>query len=103
MGSTAFLKDRMNSMSHHFLRSINIKDDLTVPSRFDHYYPTSRSLKVARAVLFESATMVIAAYGSGKSLSAGIGALAVENAPENRALLRAIADRVANVDPDLGK
>ncbi|PVE22860.1 hypothetical protein DC522_19030 [Microvirga sp. KLBC 81] len=90
-------------MTHHFLRSVSIRDDLAVPSRFDHYHPTSRSLKVARAVLFDSTTMVIAAYGSGKSLSAGIGALAVENAPENCALLRSIADRIASVDPDLGK
>ena len=50
------------------LRSVSLRDDLAVPARLAHYRPTRRSLPVTRAVLEGDATMVIAAYGSGKSL-----------------------------------
>ena len=53
------------------LRSVSLRDDLAVPARLAHYRPTRRSLPVTRAVLEGDATMVIAAYGSGKSLAAG--------------------------------
>src|SRR4051812_47546736 len=86
-------------MNKPFLRSVNLKDDIGVPSRLDHYQPTSRSLPVTRAVLSGGATMVIAAYGSGKSLAGGIGALAVANAPDNKALLLTLSERMAAVEP----
>lgn len=86
-------------MNKPFLRSVNLKDDIAVPSRLDHYHPTSRSLPVAQAVLSGGATMVIAAYGSGKSLAAGIGALAVANKPENRDLIRTLAKRIEKINP----
>ena len=89
-------------MTGRVLPSINIKDDLGVASRFEHYHPTSRSLPVAKAVLAGRATMVIAAYGSGKSLSAGIGALAVTNQKQNRPFLATLAERIKGIDPNLG-
>jgi hypothetical protein len=103
MARKAFLKDRDSSMTHHFLRSVSIKDDLGVPSRFDHYHPTSRSLPVARAVLSGGATMVIAAYGSGKSLAAGIGAIAVANETRSHPLLHTLIGRIKAVDAGLAE
>jgi len=87
-------------MTQTFLRSVNLRDDIANPARLAHYHPTSRSLPVARAVLSGKATMVIAAYGSGKSLAAGIGALAVSNDAADRRLMRDLADRMAIVDVD---
>lgn len=88
-------------MSRPILRSVNLREDVRTPSRLDHYQPTSRSLPVVSAILDGGATMVIAAYGSGKSLAAGIGAMAVDNAPETRAPLTDIALRIGHVDPEL--
>ena len=81
-------------------RSVNLKDDIGVPERLAHYQPTKRSLPVLRAVLDGGATMVIAAYGSGKSLAAGIGSLFVLN--RDKVLLGRIADRLHGVDPAVG-
>jgi len=99
----AFLKDPDVPMTLHFLRSVNIRDDLAEPTRFQHYHPTSRSVPLVRAVLSGGATMAIAAYGSGKSLAAGIGALVVANEPSARELLRDIGERIGAIDAELGK
>ncbi len=81
-------------------RSINLRDDLSVPERLAHYQPTKRSLPVLRAVLDGGATMVIAAYGSGKSLAAGVGSLFVVN--RDKELLRSITERLRKVDAAMG-
>lgn len=84
-------------------KSVNIRDDVRHPERLAHYHPTSRSVPVIGAVLRASATMVIASYGSGKSLAAGIGVVAAENDPANRAFLLAAASRIGKVDAELGE
>lgn len=76
-------------------RSVNLRDDISTPERLAHYQPTKRSLPVLQAVLGGGATMVIAAYGSGKSLAAGVGSLFVLNKDEE---LRALAGRLREVD-----
>lgn len=83
------------------LRSVSLRDDIAAPTRLKHYHPTSRSLPVTRAVLSGGATMVIAAYGSGKSLAAGIGSLAVANDPASHGLLKHFADKMTSVDRSL--
>ena len=83
------------------LRSVSLRDDLAVPTRLAHYRPTRRSLPVARAVLEGGATMVIAAYGSGKSLAAGIGALCVANDSGSYKALNPVLRRLRRVDPSL--
>ena len=83
------------------LRSISLSDDLAVPVRLAHYRPTRRSLPVTRAVLEGDATMVIAAYGSGKSLAAGIGALCTVNDPGIYEALKPVLHRLRRVDPSL--
>jgi len=47
--------------------------------------------------------MVVAAYGSGKSLASGVGGLLVENARRHRVALQPILDRLERVDQDLAK
>lgn len=85
-------------MRARIFKSVNIRDDLGQPKRFAHYHPTSRSVPLIAAVLGHSATMVIASYGSGKSLSAGIGVLATTNDPSSHEVLTDLADRIAQVD-----
>jgi hypothetical protein len=83
-------------------RSVSLRDDLASPERFEHYYPTRRSLKVTQTVLRSGACMVIAAYGSGKSLAAGVAALATTNAKRSSKTLLALASRIQSVDRALG-
>jgi hypothetical protein len=80
-------------------RSVNLREDLLDPRRLAHYQPTRRSAPVVRGVLETGARMVIAAYGSGKSLAAGVGCLLVSN--DDKAVLRDIVAKVGAVDPDL--
>ena len=80
-------------------RSVNLRDDISIPERLAHYQPTKRSLPVLQAVLGGGATMVIAAYGSGKSLAAGVGSLFVLNKDEG---LRTFAERIRGVDGRVG-
>ena len=85
-------------MNAPVFKSINLRDDLSHPSRFAHYHPTSRSLPLVRKVMEPGATMAIAAYGSGKSISAGIGALAVVNEPASKEVLLSTAGLAEAVD-----
>lgn len=93
----------MNKPVNAFLRSINIGDDLGHPDRFAHYHPTARSAPLVAAVTRPGATMAIASYGSGKSLAAGIGALAVRNDEEARPVLGDLARRMSRVDPTISE
>jgi hypothetical protein len=80
-------------------RSVNLREDLLDPRRLVHYQPTRRSAPVVRAVLEGGARMVIAAYGSGKSLAAGVGCVLVSN--RDTAVLGELVARMGSVDPDL--
>jgi hypothetical protein len=72
------------TQAQSFFRAVNLRDDIENAQRLSHYHPTSRSLPVVEAVLGRDPTIVIAAYGSGKSLAAGIGALLVRNDGKSR-------------------
>lgn len=88
--------------SSTFLRSIRLRDDLAEPQRLAHYRPTRKSAAVVDAVIRPSAaSMVVAAYGSGKSLAAGIGALLVRNDAEARRIVRPLLGRLSSVDDAL--
>lgn len=80
-------------------RSVNLREDLLDPRRLAHYQPTRRSAPVIRAVLEGGARMVSAAYGSGKSLAAGVGCLLISN--RDKAVLGELVARMRSVDPDL--
>lgn len=87
-----------------FLRSINLGLDLAAPSRFAHFEPTPKSAQVIRAVAFgepAAASMVVAAYGSGKSLAAGFACLAVSGSPDAASVLSNVIRRLDGVDAEL--
>ena len=83
------------------LRAVNLKDDLARPERLAHYRPTRRSLPLVRAILDGGAWMVIAPYGSGKSLCAGIGALFSCDPSSSANGLAPVLDRMKGIDPHL--
>lgn len=84
-----------------FYRAVNLREDISNPHRLAHYRPTKRSLPVVEAVLGRDPTIVIAAYGSGKSLAAGIGALLVRNDAKSRQALRNFLGHLERVDREL--
>jgi hypothetical protein len=86
-----------------FFRSLSLVEDLEHPDRFGHYRPTRRALPIITAIVEPgSTTMVIAPYGSGKSLAAGVGALAVRNSADDRRAIAAVLERTDQVDPAVG-
>ncbi|GEC56964.1 hypothetical protein ABIF38_008781 [Bradyrhizobium japonicum] len=84
-----------------FFRAVNLRADLDHPDRLSHYHPTTRSVAVVDAVLRNDASIVIAAYGSGKSLAAGIGALLVRNDAGAKDALQPVIRRMKPVAPKL--
>jgi hypothetical protein len=91
-------------MSESFFRSLSLAEDLREPARFAHYRATRRAAPIVSAILQpRSAAMVIAPYGSGKSLAAGVGALAVRGEPEDRPVVATVLPQLASVAPDLAK
>jgi hypothetical protein len=89
-------------MNEPFFRSLSLAEDLKAPHRFAHYRPTRRATPIVGAILQpRSATMVIAPYGSGKSLAAGIAALAVRGEAKDRPVIESLLPRLAQVDPEL--
>jgi len=85
-----------------FFRSLSLAEDLKAPGRFGHYRPTRRATPIVGSILQpRSATMVIAPYGSGKSLAAGVGALAVRGESKDRPIVEAVLPRLAHVDSEL--
>nr|WP_254606401.1 hypothetical protein [Sphingomonas bacterium] len=86
-----------------FFRSLSLEEDLQYPERFSHYRPTRRALPIITAIVEPgAATMVIAPYGSGKSLAAGVGALLVFNSDDDRRALAPVLARVDQVDAAVG-
>ncbi|RWH12897.1 MAG: hypothetical protein EOQ74_16825 [Mesorhizobium sp.] len=89
-------------MSEFFFRSLSLTEDLDRPERFAHYRPTRRATPILAAVLQpRSAAMVIAPYGSGKSLAAGVGALAIRGEARDRAVVETVLPRLTRVAPEL--
>jgi hypothetical protein len=87
--------------THSLYRAVNLQADLEEPRRLSHYHPTSRSIAVLDAVLSNDASIVIAAYGSGKSLAAGIGALIVRNDSRARDAVNPVLPKLRTIAPAL--
>jgi hypothetical protein len=85
----------------NIFRAVNLRADLEHPQRLSHYHPTSRSVAVVESVLGNDATIVIAAYGSGKSLAAGVGALIVRNDARSREAVQSVLSKLKKVAPAL--
>lgn len=87
-----------------FLRSINVTYDIGAPERIEHYYPTSKGLKLLRSLTQNESSansLIVAPYGSGKSLIATIAAHIVENTDASAGAILRIARRIHKVDEQL--
>lgn len=85
-------------------KSINIVEDFAVPIRASHYRPTSKSMEIVRAVvgpIKSRNTSIISTYGSGKSISAMIGAIIVESNQEKIDLLQDAGIRLRDYDIEI--
>ena len=89
-----------------FLRSINIVFDAGEPERIAHYFPTEKSASLSRKLLSwdnERALLVVAPYGSGKSLVGAYALHTIENRKEGRPVLKKLNNRLESVDDDLAQ
>ncbi len=87
-----------------FLRSINIQLDAEHPERFEHFRPTSKSVRLVSSLLQGkngNAVFVVAPYGSGKSITAGYLGHLVDNHPEAAEMLRLVEGRLAGIGAGL--
>lgn len=96
--------------SSSYLRSINLEYDAEEPHRFEHFHPTSKSAELIASVLRQgpnddAALLVVAPYGSGKSLTAGFLLHLIQNEPERfpgtHDLLELVGERIRSVRPEL--
>lgn len=86
-----------------FLRSSNLQFDIAHPERVGHFHPTSKSTQIVRSICGlepERAFIASAAYGSGKTLTATFGALAVEGRRNAHKMLEAVGERFGPFDAD---
>ncbi len=89
-----------------FLRSINLCFDADDPGRIAHFRPTAKTIPLLRGLLAnekDSAFLVVAPYGSGKSLTLTYLLNIIENRPEALPALLDIEKRIENVNPELKK
>ena len=87
--------------SESFLRSINLALDIDVPDRIAHFQPTSKSVMLFSSILGQTksrAFLVIAPYGSGKSITATSAIHLLENRLESTAILQEVSQRWRGID-----
>ncbi len=88
-----------------FLRSINLCFDAEGPDRIAHFRPTAKSLPLIRGLIGEAddrSFLVVAPYGSGKSLTMTYALHVIENRPESQTMLSSIEKRLKIISPSLG-
>lgn len=87
-----------------FLRAINVRFDATHPKRIAHYRPTAKSATLLESLAGlndERAWLVVAPYGSGKSLAATYLLNLIENRVESAPVRSTIESRLKGVSPVL--
>lgn len=85
-----------NSASQAFLRSINLRLDITRPKNIEHFYPTTKNGQIIDSICGltpDRVSIASAAFGTGKSLTAAFSAVAIESLPNSHASLLAVAER----------
>ena len=90
--------------SDAFLRSINLCFDAQEPDRIAHFRPTAKSLPLIRGILGDSterAYLIVAPYGSGKSLTFTYLLNVIENRREAQRVLASIEKRFDTISPSL--
>lgn len=89
-----------------FLRSINICYDAEDAGRIAHFRPTTKCAAMIRALLGEEqdrSFLIVAPYGTGKSLTATYLLHLVENRSSSSKVLLNLSKRLSEVSPELGR
>lgn len=89
-----------------FLRSINICYDAVDAGRIAHFRPTTKCAAMLRALLGEEqdrSFLIVAPYGTGKSLTATYLLHLIENRTDSSTELLDISKRLSDVSPELGR
>jgi len=97
---------RVAPEAEDFLRSINLCFDAEEPERIAHFRPTAKSVPLIAGLLAdasERAFLVVAPYGSGKSLTLTYLLHAIENRPESQSMLSSVEQRLDVISPSLRK
>jgi len=97
---------RVAPEAEDFLRSINLCFDAEEPERIAHFRPTAKSVPLMEGLLAdasERAFLVVAPYGSGKSLTLTYLLHAIENRPESQSMLSSVERRLDVISPSLRK
>lgn len=87
-----------------FLRSVNVKYDIETSERIAHFHPTSKSIPLIRSLVFSQQSeslLVVAPYGSGKSLLATFVGQVVENHVDHSHILQFISERAVQAAPEV--
>ena len=90
--------------SAQILRSVNIVFDADFPERISHFFPTTKSIDLLRKLLnpaTSTARLVVAPYGSGKSLLASFFHHIIENRPDAIGTLEAVFQRLHDIDAEV--
>lgn len=88
-----------------FLKSINLSFDAGQPSRIKHFRPTTKCVSLIRALAGledDRAFLIVAPYGTGKSLAAVYALQMIENHVAGRGVLRELSGRLKVVSKELG-
>lgn len=89
-----------------YLRSVDVGLDADSPNRISHYMPTEKSVRLIDALANESEDrtfIVVAPYGSGKSLAASYALHMIENRKDSREVLKSLEPRFAEIDPSFAE
>ena len=97
---------RTNMNRDDFLRSIHIGFDANDPKRIEHYFPTEKSTALLSKLLSrtsERAFLVVAPYGSGKSLVGAYALHTIENRKDGKRVLDKLNGSVESIDSNLAE
>jgi hypothetical protein len=97
MSTAVEIENRTTEGATEFLRSVNIVYDIDEPHRIGHFHPTTKSIPLIESLAISQSTdnyLIVAPYGSGKSLLATFVAQLVENTEAGALQLRKIVDRI---------
>lgn len=89
-----------------FLKSINIAFDADQPSRIEHFRPTTKCVSLIRALAAldnDRAFLIVAPYGTGKSLAAVYALQMIENRIGGHDVLNELCGRLKAVNKELGR
>ena len=88
-----------------FLKSIHLGFDADQPSRIEHFRPTTKCLSLIRAITAQDddrSFLIVAPYGTGKSLTAVYALQLIENRAEANPVLQTLGSRLKDISKDVG-